>query len=468
MSGTILAPLNRIGAATSALADGASTLSALLGGLWSSRLQPASYRGITFYVAIEDASRGRRTAVHDYPYRDGVWGEDTGRAERLYRFTGFVLGDDCFAQAKRLLDAAEQPGSGDLVHPWLGTAKVAQATPARTRTGEVGRFVEIEFDFVESIDPVYPSAGTDTQGLVSKSSIGSLLASASSFVSQIAGGLQYGASVISSAIATVQGYSGAIQSLIGDASIVSSAVAGLIPPDGRTYGRYNNGARGALLSGVSDVPGAIAAVTTARAVTTATCTQAVTAMASVSIYPQSACAAIQAAPEALRACCNDPADATRLLSSLAAYAPVIKPGVASIGLAIATVQTATASLCRQAALSSLALACADYQPSSSNDATALRDTVADLFDAEILRLADSGQGEAYSAFRALRGTVIMDLNTRGATLPSLITVTTAQPMPSLGLAYRLYADATRADELTARSNAQSSMFLPTSFQALSR
>ena len=167
---------------------------------------------------------------------------------------------------------------------------------------------------------------------------------------------------------------------------------------------------------------------------------------------------VLAVAEALRAACTDPADAIRLLSQLAAPAPAP---------ATTPAQDAVAALCRRAALISLARACAACQPTSSDDALAIRTAVAALFDAEIEIVADAGQGALYGQLRALRTAVVLDLNTRGTLLPQLRTVTSAVPMPSLVVAYGLYGDATRAAALAARSGAPHPGFLPLSFQALS-
>ncbi len=171
--------------------------------------------------------------------------------------------------------------------------------------------------------------------------------------------------------------------------------------------------------------------------------------------------------EALRAAAQDPADQTRCLAALANFYPSIPPPLAPLARAQAATIIATASLCRRAALISLARACAAYQPGSYNDAIALRTAVTTLFDAEILIAADNGDSQSYLALRNLRTAVVNDLTARGAQLPRLITIETAAPMPSLALAYKLYGDATRADELTAEAETSSSMLLPTEFQALS-
>ncbi len=178
-------------------------------------------------------------------------------------------------------------------------------------------------------------------------------------------------------------------------------------------------------------------------------------------------AAVQAATEALRTACNDPADAVRLLSNLAGYQTEALPSLAPIGTAIAALATGMGQLFRRAALTSLARACADYQPTSYDDAATVRAAVALIYDAAVVEAADAGQDASYQALRALRTAVTTDLATRGQDLARLTTITSARPLPSLALAYRQYRDASRSDDLIARANPVHPGFMPVAFSGLS-
>jgi prophage DNA circulation protein len=134
---------------------------------------------------------------------------------------------------------------------------------------------------------------------------------------------------------------------------------------------------------------------------------------------------------------------------------------------MSTVETNVSAACRRAALTSLARATADYQPSSYQDAVALRTQVAGLIEAEMLVAGGVPDYATYSALRLLRASVIEDLTAREGDLAMVVTITTALPTPALTLAYRLYGDASRYDDLVARANPVSPLFMPTSFQALS-
>jgi prophage DNA circulation protein len=176
--------------------------------------------------------------------------------------------------------------------------------------------------------------------------------------------------------------------------------------------------------------------------------------------------ALGALAEAVRAAYSAPGDAIRVLSSLAAFTATSPSSTAPIGKAITATVTATAALCRRAALTSLARACAAYQPTSYDDALAVRDLAADLMDTEAETAADGGDLATFDALRALRAAVVADLTTRGAQLPRLTTFSFPQSLPVLALAYRIYGDTRRADDLMARVDPPNPAFMPWQFRAL--
>ncbi|HSR78767.1 MAG TPA: DNA circularization N-terminal domain-containing protein [Xanthobacteraceae bacterium] len=150
---------------------------------WWEQLQPASWRGVDFVMDAAENRAGRRTAVHEYPYRDTVWVEDLGRLPRRFAFQGFIVGDDVYQQRNAMIQACEQPGEGTLVHPTLGSVQCVLIEFSTTDRRERGRMVEIAFSFVVSGDIVFPqtSAATGEQvgtlaGALSRASAGDLSA----------------------------------------------------------------------------------------------------------------------------------------------------------------------------------------------------------------------------------------------------------------------------------------------------
>jgi prophage DNA circulation protein len=171
---------------------------------------------------------------------------------------------------------------------------------------------------------------------------------------------------------------------------------------------------------------------------------------------------VQALTEAVRATCADPADAISILAAMVATSlpTLIVPSQ------IAT-QQLTAAIFRRAALASMALACADYQPASSTEAQVVIAQVGTLFDTDIVAAADAGQLASYNALRDMRQAVIADLRARSAALPALVTITLPGNLPSLTMAYRLYGDTTREPGMVARADLVHPGFMPNSFEALS-
>ena len=181
---------------------------------------------------------------------------------------------------------------------------------------------------------------------------------------------------------------------------------------------------------------------------------------------QDVAVAVQDVAAKLLAAIVDPSDAIRLLSSLSDYYPTVSLPNSQQGAAMATMQTASVNLCRRAAVVALARAAATYQPSSYDDAVTVRNKVVALLDNEITVAGDSGEDATFNALRNLRVAVVQDLNSRGATLSRIKTFKTPAPRPVGALAYSIYGDATRDDELLSQVDPIHPAFMPTTFNAL--
>lgn len=425
---------------------------------WMRTLQRASWRGIPFSVRGTEIRRGRRTAVHEYPGADDVWVEDLGRGTRTISFHGFIVGDDCYKRRDLMLKAAELAGAGDLVHPSLGAVRVTLVDFSAGERADLGRVVEIDFAFIQGQDlPRFPAGavGTPFQNFVNAAL--NDIAIAVDFVAQVQAFVALGVDVVNAGLRIVTGFIGLGQTLMGDASLISHAVLGLFGNNGR----YSTAGLTVLPPSATTVAQVLAGVVAARAAAAAV--GAVAASAAPTDLP----AALIAYVAAVAAVAPAPGDQVRLLLQGAAFSPALTPAnTAPIGAAIAVVEPAVGSLVRRACLSALARALSVYQPTSYNDAAMLIGSVSALFDAEMVSAADQGNTASFVSLRALRTAVVMDLNTRGALVARLATVTRGSSMPSLTLAYQLYADASRSDDLIARVDPPNPLFMPLVFEAL--
>ena len=430
-------------------------------------LQAASFRGVPFKVIGAQVKKGRRWAIHEYPFRDGGWPEDMGRSLRTYSFSGYLIGDAAPVMQLLLDNAAEAKGSGLLIHPTLGAVKVALLSCGTAVHFEKMRLIQVALEFIEDGGSILPATIIATAIEVLAAADSALTAAGTDL-----GGTAIPASMAGPAVTgegqTVVASFGVAATAAGatPTAIVGMATA-LPPPDANTtYGRYGAGSATVMLPIGTTVATLQAQLANQRAALAQAVTGGATAAGTYSASTDMI-DALAALVEAVRAGITDPADQVQVLLALAGFTFTDSAGGSvGVGAAMAAMRDAMAAACRRAVLVSLARASASYQPVSYNDAAALRVVLAAALDGEITAAGDAGEDASYLALKALRAAVVQDLTVRGASLPSVVTVRMQLPLPSLALAQYLYCDASRADEIAAESGAIHPAFCPVTFQAL--
>lgn len=446
---------------------------------WYQQLQRASFAGVPFGVQGGQIRVGRRNAVHEYPFKDGVWVEDLGRAARRITLTGFLVengvygGGAVIAQRERMIAACESAGQSTLVHPTLGQLKVSLLESAFTERWDHGRVFEISFSFMEAGERQFPAGEQSTGDQVSQTCTALDAAAGADFVTAATASLPMGAAVVDMAVSTTSNWGGIATSLASDATSLMNSAGVLQGSFGRFFGGRARDITGTLASvfgaNASTLAGLIAAGAMARgnvqtvvaALSAAAAALGVTTAVGFAAMAQSVAAAVLAAT-------TDPADGVRVLGSLSAFTPTAPTPTSAVGTAMATMQSACGDLFRRAAVTAVARSSSRYQPASYDDAVAVRSRVTALLDAEIQIAGDQGEDGTYNAMRAVRSAVAQDLTARGASLAALATIRTPRPMPALVLAQRVYRDASRSDELIVEADAVHPCFMPTSFRALAQ
>jgi len=129
---------------------------------WRDQLQPASFRGVPFWVDSDSTPVGRRTQTHEYPQRNKPMVEDLGEKTRIIKQSGFVIGDDCLFQRDNLLHALNTPGEGILIHPWFGQMTVTATDCEVVHNRRDGGMVVFDLLFVEAGEKGYPAGVPNT------------------------------------------------------------------------------------------------------------------------------------------------------------------------------------------------------------------------------------------------------------------------------------------------------------------
>ena len=433
------------------------------GSFWD-QLQPASFRGVPFGVEGAAGQAGRRNASHEYPFRDVGWIEDLGRSQRRFQITGFVNGDDVIAQRDRMFAAVEAPGDGELVHPTLGRVQVSLMGFEWEESRERGRTFVYRFQFERQGQRLYPSSTVDGAAAVSSAAARLGSSSAAAFVAKSLSALSNGAAAINQAAQQATAWAQQAQQVGNDATSLIKLAVSLPGQFGRLLGLASGITVGEVVPTNANLT--VADLVSAAAVSRASVATACSALVSTASQlgassTQPFTDAAQALVAAIAAAASTPGDALRGLITLAGFSPAVTAAGDDL-----VVQGACADLFRRVALAAMATASSTYQPQSSGDAAAVRSQVLAVLDAEVTIAGDQFEDDVYGSMRSLRAQVVQDLNTRGAQLPTLVTVTMAAALPALVLAQRLYRDVDRADELVARADPIHPAFMPRAFSAL--
>jgi prophage DNA circulation protein len=381
---------------------------------WQTQLVPASFKGAPFKVEDGGRSAGRRVAPFEFPKSNTPYAEDMGRAAKRWQITAYVVGDNYIAERDALLDACDSDGPGILIHPSLGSMNVICGPVSSHESRLRGGICTFEMVFIEAGQAPSATVTDDTQGLVSTQ--------ADTTGTTVAAALDSALAAAFDAVATVAN----IAEGVGFLAQVLTALSGTV--SGQT------GIAGTdLFFAIGDL----------------------SASGEADLRSSQLGAPLLAVFEQATAAGATLAGMDTVLAAMEAAAPS-----GSIGTAIVNAVINMALVEQARILSSTTF-------TSSNDVSAAIASNNANFIAAEETVADSGDVSTYQALVALHGSVTRDLINRALQLPSLVTYSFPRSLPSLVMAWRLYADSTRADELVAENKVIHPAFMPASGIALS-
>lgn len=369
-------------------------------------LREASFRGARFEVDDVEASGGRRVVLHEYPLRDTPYSEDLGRRAREFSVRGYIIQGRTYDYATAradVLKALEAYGPGELVHPWHGEVNVVVDDYRLRESMERGGLLELDIRFREAGQLANPTASADTAKGVASAASSARQALKNSFLSAFAPALDEidkAVTALNDAASLAMEYLGLPQSLIAEGlayvqSLIATPAAffdALVGLFGGLLGNENGTDSGekALAAPVPD--------------------------ASFSIASGEGTAPLESI-----------LGGSAVITTEAGR--VIRHTVAQVVVIEAAASTAHA----------------EY--ATADDALADRDAVVEGLDT----IEPAADDAVFLGLAELRRAVVTDLTTRGAELPRVRSVTLPGTVPALVAAYRIHADAGRADEIVSRN-----------------
>ncbi|WP_080757909.1 DNA circularization protein [Pseudomonas fluorescens] len=414
----------------------------------------ATFRGVAFFVESADSSHGRRQAVHETARRDTPYTEDLGRKSREFSVIGYLLGKDYHLNRDELIKACEVAGPGALVHPYRGEMNVVCRGLNVSETAAEGGKCTIALTFLEAGEAAYPSANVDSVNAISAKGNIVTAAAEKSFVSDFltTGFPAYVAESAASGLAALGEYMAAPGfNFSGDLKAASDfylQARGLVSDA--------SGLVQKPLSMASRVTGLIGSIRTAFG------TNAFSML--TSLFDRS--------PTTYSGSTTTPSRQQQATNATAMNALVRQVAVAEAAKAAVVTQTpqVTAMGATQAAAGTTRAATVATQTAPGVTQTIPVPTVYDSYQAAIKVREDlvdrldaeseaTPNDEMYVALSDLRTSVVQAVPNPEQNLARIVQYVPRETLPSLLVAYQIYGDAGRADDIATRNTPRHPGFL---------
>lgn len=194
---------------------------------WRDRLQAASFRGVAFEYRSDDLSGiGRRNQSYEYPKREQGYVEDMGRGVERVDIEAILIGKEYLTQLDALLKALRATGPGELVHPFYGRLQMVADASGRVRHSfEDGGMCTVSMSFIEAGESKYP-AGQEIPSIKVLSFVDRLQAKAWAEFNDIFGAVSLPEWVSVDALTDIGGVLSDVQGVYG--RVLAGDLAGLL------------------------------------------------------------------------------------------------------------------------------------------------------------------------------------------------------------------------------------------------
>jgi prophage DNA circulation protein len=379
-----------------------------IAGPWRDAIPKTSFRGVEF-ISVENSSEvGRRLATHEFPQQDVPFTEDLGEKARIHNMSGYVIGSKWEANRDALINACRASGPGTLSHPELGKIKVyCQSCTFVENKTESGMMATFQFVFVEQPDTANNIAFVDTASKVKMNATTNmgLLESIFNAAYTLQNLPNFATTFITGqlteligfnplqAVGVLSSFNNLLSTPITLPTSLSSAIANFTSSFNLDYTDQINGT-----NKITPLVAMNTCITNATKPLT---------------YPQ----ANTATSVAINYNC-------KLVEQLFKQCSVIQASVASTYINYA----------------------------SYGDAQNVWNQIISIFNTQIAAASDIGNNDGYNILRNAKADFVADIKARAPSLSKVTYKNISIPTPGLVIAYDMYEDITREDEIIARNN----------------
>lgn len=390
---------------------------------WRDELRPGSFRGVPFLVESSDEKLGRRAVQTEYPGRDDPYPEDMGRKAWSDSLKVFVLGEDHLQQAARLKAALNEFGPGELVHPYWGTMQVQIGEVSLSHSSREGGRSAFSIEIMEAGRQPAPSSVPVTDAKLATST-------------------QEAQSTLIDDFMRVFSIANLPQGLIDELAVRYNDALNLLVP---------------VRSGVSTVQGATAQVRNIAALLADP--RALVEQLLADVFAMFGLSSPTQQAPSFQA--QDGVSVERIQDVLSRLPSVDVTRLQPVNptpsrLQQVNTQGQILDLLQGSVVITSGLASSQVEYRDREQAADVQRS----FETALERVELKASDALYEALQQVNVDMVADLSGRGAGLPSVTRLMPEQTMPTLVHAYRIYQDATRADQLAARNNLENPLFVP--------
>lgn len=426
-------------------------------------LRRATWRNIPFGVTSTTISLGRKLAVHEYPFVDGVYAEDLGAKGKRWHVQGFLVegggaygGKGTLAeQILEFWESSNQYGNGIFVHPTVGTRPQCALDTFDIDQDINGRMATLRMSFIES--KVRPTAMTvvNTQAQTTTLALQAHNYFRMSFLDMFKMVKGLVRAVRNGILNVVNRFTTVVRGVVFTATSLVTMVTSL-PGE---IGRFIGSAIPQRNKKSTTVESLIGLGSASRQSVLNNLDTLANAVETLNI--EGIADGIQSTIAAVFNANPDPVQALASMQDLLQIPDATGDSPDATGWNIVN------GLIRRTAVAYIAQSTANRQFVSYDDAQATRTIACNFLDDEIVRAGDDGLDDSYAVLTDLRTAVSQDLTVRGGSLARVIQINAAANLPSLVWAQKLYQDSNREKQLVQSANPIHPAFMPIQFKALS-
>jgi prophage DNA circulation protein len=369
-------------------------------------MQKGSFRGVPFLTTKSDGQIGRRNVVNEYPNKDEAYVEDMGLKARVFTLDIFVLGDDYMTARDTLEAAFEKEGPGELVHPWRGRMTVSVTDCRPSESIDQGGRQSWSVTFTQTGENKQPNIRPDTAAIVDITADNAIAASENDFAETFN---VDGLPEFVEADAMTQ-----INTALSD----TLALARGMLPD-----------MGILSAFISNANGIVSKLT------------------QLMRLPTNLASSITGQISGFLGLASGPLSAFNALKNLFGTSHKSVNRTTPSRIQQDDNRKAVADLTRRTAIIEAARTTASINFDSTMQAVQVRNEIVDAIEAEQLTAPD----EVFNSLSDLRTAVVRDINARTTDLPNLIKYTPKATLPAVVLAYMIYGDAKKDEDIVNRN-----------------